>query len=464
LTSSTPHPSPDEFLSVVRGEAPPEVARAVVRHLLDGCAQCAQSSDGIRSSPEKANLEKTSPTGPYDAVLDKVTRRVIDHKRSLHNARILALELMAHPAVEGLGQIHSTRRYATLALCELLLKKARQGWMEGTGLETSFTRLAAGIAEQLDLDVYGSQVIPDVRASPWAYMVNAHRLQADVETAENTLALVRAFLESRRKPAESPGLFSLSASLRLDQGRFDEAAQWMNRLASVYRRQGDAHGLGRVMIRKSCIRANQGQAASALRLLRRGGALVDVRREPRLAIYANHALIWHLSEQGSYEESQDVLGRARRLYRQHGDHASLARLRWLEGKIAQSRGETEEAEEAFSDARVRLGRAGLGYETGLAAMDVAFLYAYQGRADRMRRQAEQLMPLFKSQQMYGETMVALEAYRRHADAKGKPRRPEDLLKAVEGYLEMMRRRKNTLQIAPERGGKGSRKRGRRRSR
>ena len=460
MSSAVSHPSSEDFLRVLRGEAEPEAARAVVRHLLEGCADCALTPAGMRSIGETG--PKTGlPGEAYDEVLSKVTRRVIDHKRSLHGARILALELMAHPAVEGLGQIHSTRRYATLALCELLLKKARQSWMEGAGLETSFSRLAAGIAEQLDLDVYGTQVIPDLRASPWAYLVNAHRLKADLLTAENTLRLVRAFLESRRHRGEAPGLLSLSASLRFDQGRFEPAARWMNRLASVYRRQADSHHLGRVMIRKACMRANQGETASALRLLRQGGRMVDVRKEPRLAVFATHAMIWYLNEQGNHVESQDVLGRARKLYRQRNDRASLARLRWLEGKIAQGRGASEEAEEAYCDARLRLARAGLGYETAMASMDLAFLYAYQGRADRMRRQAEQMLPLFKSQEMYGETLVALEAYRRHADAKGKRRRPEDLIEAVEGYLETMRRRKNTLQIPPPRGARRDRPRERR---
>lgn len=443
------HPEPRDFLRVLQGEAPPPVVRHVVRHLVEGCERCSRAMGSLQASaaelPAKA---QEAGNDPYGAVLDRVTRRVIRHKQSLQSAQVLQIELMSHPAVEGLGQIHSTRRYATLALCELLLKKARSSWVEGSGLEEDFIRLAAGVAEQLDLEVYGAQAVPDLRAAPWAYLVNAHRMQADLKTAESTLRLVHQLEQCRGPRRRDPELLSLSASLRFDQGRFDDAGRWLNRLASIHRRAADLHLQGRATIRKASVWANLGRTSGALRLLRRGCSLIEPRKEPRLVVYATHALLWFLSELGEHEEAKDTASRARHLYRERNDRSSLARLRWLEGKVARSRGDVESAEEIFTDARVRLARAGLGYEAALASMDLAFLYAYQGRADRMRRQAEQMMPLFKSQEMYGETLVALKAYRRHEDARGQRRRPEELARAVEGYLGKMRRRKNTLRLPP----------------
>ncbi len=437
------HLEREELEALLRGDSSPETSRRVVRHLLSGCARCAALAEAAR---------QPAAAVAYDAALGRVTARLIARKRGLDEAGALATELMAHPAVEALAQIHSTRRYASLALCELLLRQGRDLWLDGAASDgpggDRAAELASAVAEQLDPEVYGAQVVPDLRATSWAAMLNAHRLAADRTTADKTLGLAEDLLAARAfGPAGQRGLRSLIAALCFDQGRFVEAAQALNGLATLDRRIGDDHDLARTLLRKAAVWANRGELDTALRLVQRGAQGIEPEQEPRLVVYATHAMVWILAERGEHERAHDLLGQAQALYRERADRASVARGRWLAGRLEQARGRLEVAEEAFTDARVRLAREGLGYEAALAGMDLAFLHARQGRGDRMRRQAEQMMPLFKSQEMYGEAVVALQAYRRHVDVPLPARRPQELLRTIDGFVERMRRRKNTLRLA-----------------
>jgi hypothetical protein len=168
--------------------------------------------------------------------------------------------------------------------------------------------------------------------------------------------------------------------------------------------------------------------------------LIDPVREPHLMVCATHNYIWFLNESGRSEEADDCLNGARRLYRRAGDSRDLVRLRWLEGKIAER---PRDAEAALLAAREGLAREGLAYEAALAAMDLAVLYTSEGRGADMRRQTDQMLPLFRSEDMYRETLMALLSFQ-----GGHSRRePAGLLREVGTYLSRAWRDKNPPALA-----------------
>jgi tetratricopeptide (TPR) repeat protein len=207
-------------------------------------------------------------------------------------------------------------------------------------------------------------------------------------------------------------LLTLQASLRAYGGRFEEALGLLNRAATLYRREGDRHLLGRTLLKKGTVLGNAGRPDIAARLIRRSMDLIDPPREPRLMVCATHNFIWFLNESGRASDAASSLQSARRLYRQAGDRQHLGRLRWLEGKLAPR---LDGAEGALSDARDELAREGLSYEAALAAMDLALLYASESKGTAMRRLADQMLPLFRSGAMYRETMVALLSFQKDAE-------------------------------------------------
>ena len=398
----TGHPDRELLRRLLQGTATVAEARGAVRHLLQGCSTCSREIEQLRRSP-------TSPAS-YDEVLDRIHKKIahgglVALRREPPSCQELYAELLAHEAVEGLVQVHSTRRYASLALCELLLKKSRELGLEDPERARKAADLAVRVAEQLDLEIYGAPIVQDVRAMAWAYLAESRRVQAEVQLAESSMEKAEQLLEEGSgDPLARAELLSLKASLAGYCGQFEEALRYLNRASSIYRRLGEKHLFGRTLLKKGTLLGNAGQQVTAVRLIRRSIDLIDPPREPRLIVAATHNLIWFLNESGRTGEVDACVGGARRLYERSGDRRHLSRLRWLEGKLAT---QPREAEGALLAAREGLAREGLAYEAALAAMDLAVLYAHERRESDMRRQADQLFPLFRSDDMYRETTTAL---------------------------------------------------------
>jgi hypothetical protein len=112
-----------------------------------------------------------------------------------------------------------------------------------------------------------------------------------------------------------------------------------------------------------------------------------------------------------------ALERARRLYLRLGDGANLVRLRHLEGKIGEALGATREAEAAFIDARHGFLLAGLGGEAAEALLDLAVLYASEGRSGEILPLTRDLLPLLRTRNIRPGVAAALLFLRRLAETE-----------------------------------------------
>lgn len=431
------HPQPEAFYRMTRGTAAPEESREIVRHLLLGCSTCAGRAEAARSAETPAGLEI------YDEVFARLTRHVAAGAQRLQKereeARPLYTELLQQEAVQGLSQVHSTRRYASLALCELLLQTARDLGAEDPPRARHAAELAVRVAEQLDLEPYGSPVVQDLRAISWAYFADTVRVQADLRLARSAMETAELLVEQGSgDPLVRAELLTLQASLFTYSGRFDEALPLLNKIASTYRRLDERHLLGRTLVKKGTVLGNAGEAEAAVRMIRRGMDLIDPVREPRLMVCATHNYIWFLQENGRTGQVAGCLDGARRFYQRAGDRRDLGRLRWLEGKISGGK----DAETALQSARDALAKEGLAYEAALAAMDLAVHYARHGRGQEMRNQAQQMLPLFRHDDMYQETLVALLSF-----PEGKRPPAARLLDDLESYLARTWQEKNPSSLA-----------------
>ncbi len=286
------------------------------------------------------------------------------------------------------------------------------------------------------MELYGAPIVQDLRAVAWAYLAESRRVQAEVDLAESSMEKAERLLEEGSgDPLTRAELLTLKASLAGYCGRFEESLGLLNQTAAVYRHLGERHLLGRTLLKKGTILGNAGQQAAALRLIRRSIDLIDPTREPRLIVCATHNLIWFLHESGQEGEVTACLDGARRLYEKAGDRRHLNRLRWLEGKLSAV---PREAEGALLAAREGLAREGLAYEAALAAMDLAVLYVQEKREADMRRMADQIYPLFHSDDMYRETTTALLSFQQPAGGEDVGR----LLDELSGWVARTRSEKN----------------------
>jgi tetratricopeptide (TPR) repeat protein len=175
--------------------------------------------------------------------------------------------------------------------------------------------------------------------------------------------------------------------------------------------------------------------AAAIESLRAGIEGLDPVADPRLHVAAQHNLILFLSDSGQNDEAMRLLESSRPLYHEVGDQMGLLRLRWLEGRIASSLGRFAEAEQILRDVRQELIERDLGFDTALLSLDLAGLYARQGRSAEMRRLAAEMLPIFRSRDIHREAIAALFLFQKAAEME---RVTLGLIREVSSYLQESR--------------------------
>jgi tetratricopeptide (TPR) repeat protein len=230
-------------------------------------------------------------------------------------------------------------------------------------------------------------------------------------------------------------VLDLEASLRRDQGRYAEAFQLLDQVVGIYQKLGHWHLLGRALAQKSMVCDEVGDVETEMALLRRALDLLDPQEEPRMFLAARHNLIRALNESGRHREAFALLFHTRPLYLQAEDRMNLLRLRWLEGLVALGLERIEQAEVAFREVRDAFVEIDLAYDAALASLDLAGVYAQQGRTADMRRLAEEMWAIFQSRSIHREAMAALLIFRRAAEME---QAGIGLVREIAGFLKRAR--------------------------
>jgi tetratricopeptide (TPR) repeat protein len=228
---------------------------------------------------------------------------------------------------------------------------------------------------------------------------------------------------------ETGHLLEVRSSLCRDHRLTDEAI-------AIYRRHRELHLLGRAFVEKGKTYATAYDLEAAIHWLRKGLGLLDPTRERHFELGARLDLMLCLLEGGRAQEAGFLLRASRSEFEAHAGELLGLRFRWLEGKIEQSLGEVEHAEQALSEARRGFMERGLGFDAAGASLDLAGLYASQGRAPEMRRVAEEMLPIFQSQDLHREAIAALIVFQQ---AVRMERVSMDFLREIRHYLERARK-------------------------
>jgi tetratricopeptide (TPR) repeat protein len=375
--------------------------------------------------------------GPaLDAALGKAGDRIEEIHREIEAAAGLLEELTATPDEGRSERIRTEVRFHALKLCDLLLKRSRDSWFRDPSRAVELARLAVEIAEWLDVGHYGEALVEEERALAWAYLGNAHRIASDLRSSEE--ALLRAEEHYKRSGEDAltgAQILSFLASLRTSQGRFDEAAEFLDRAIAVYREACDRHLEGKALIQKGTVLGYVGRFPEAVRIVQRGLSRINLLEEPRLLVAARHNLIWYLNESGRHEEALNNLQVTRALYLELGDQTHLIRLRWLEGRICRDLGRFDLAEVALQAAWAGFIEHGIGFDAARVSLDLATVYLHQGRTSELKRLAAEMVPVFESRDVHQEALAALLLFRQAADAEEVTL---GLVERIAGYLQRAR--------------------------
>ncbi|MEA2602759.1 MAG: MalT-like region [Acidobacteriota bacterium] len=394
----------------------------VLRHL-QWCAQCRARLAYLPRERSAETAPARNGAAVYERAIKESRRAAGEWEAALERERDeapgLFLELLDQPADQREALLGSAAsRFHTWGVFELLVERSLEVTTQDPARGENLGLLALRLADHLDAERYGAQRIADLHARAWAYIGNACRMRFDFPAAEE------AFLNARARLKEGTGdslemaiLLDLRASLRRAQRRFDESLRMLDWAVKIFLAAGERHRAGRSLVKMSTVRHYAGDPASGIPLLHRALELIDPEREPRLLLCARHNLIDYTAGVGRFLEAQKLYREARPLYRSFNEPWVQNRRSWVRGKIARGLGQLKLAETRFLAARDGFLKEGVPYDTALVSLELALLYAEQGRTAELKRLAAEMVPIFSSRHIHREALAALTFLRQAVEAE-----------------------------------------------
>ncbi len=323
-------------------------------------------------------------------------------------------------------------------LCESLIARSQACRYQDPEQMVLLAQRAAAVAEGLDPNEYGRELVADLRARAFAELSNAHRVADDLEAGERMLRrAVEWSSRGTRDPLLLARIMRLAASLRGAQRRFSEALALLDAVYQIYERNGDRSNAARALLSKGIFTGYDNDPEGAIRYLTAGLTMINPATDPKLVLSSIHNLIGFLADCGRFQEAHRLLQRARRAYFAEGDRLNLIKLRWLEGRIATGLGELDRAEEALGEAQRAFEEIGLSYHVALVSLDLATVLLEKGKTREVRRIVEETVTIFRSRRIAREALAALLLLREALEAD---RGSLGLLQAVRSYLKRLETR------------------------
>jgi len=419
---------------------------SVLEHLAT-CRPCQRRLEILiekrkaRRSPLEDRLGKVLPwpagDADYDGTLDRAFASVLGQHAVFERERAaipaLLQELLAQSPERRRRLVEREPRFHTWAILDGLLEQSREAAFLDAQAAESLAELALLQSEKLTFETFGPAMLQDARARCWAHIGNARRLRSDLKTAEEAFRTAQHhLLQGTGDAMERAQLSELKASLLSDQRRFDEALRLLSRGISLYRQAGERHRVGRSLVQMSAVHLYAGDPERAIEVLSEAIPLIVPQREPRLLLCARHNLIHYLADAGRFLEAKKLFAEARGLYQQFPDAWAQNRRDWVRGKIASGLGQRAEAERAFLAARQGFIEEGSAYDAALASLDLALVYAAEGRAADLARLAHEMAPIYFSRQIHREALAALSFLRQAIEAE---RAERTLVERVASFLK-----------------------------
>ena len=415
------------------GTAEPGEMRRVVRELL---------LTGKRWKLEAPAVDESAYEGAFErleAGAEELAKKAEAERREARRRveEILA-RLETSPVARRLGVLRKIPEASVWAAGRMLFERSFAAGFEAPERAMELARLAVAVAEESTAAPADTRSRSDLLAEAWAHLGNALRIGSELREA------AAAFELARRHRADGTGdpllharLLSLEASYHADRSRFQEAIALCRRADRRLRQVGDEAGRARLLIQEAGLHVHLGAMATAIDRLEEAIDHADTAREPRLALVVLHNLISYLDQLGRHEDAFERLDEARRLAGKLGHRLDLVRLRWLEGRIAAHRGEVEDAETCWNEAREAFAANGMAYDAAMVSLETAALYSRQDRRDELRRLAVEMLPIFESCELYEGVQVALRVFSEAARAE---EADVELIDRVTSFLDAARDR------------------------
>ncbi len=420
----------DQLLSDRR--APEEDRGDSAPRLVTASALAAQlSADVVAASQTVARLSKVVLTLQGEPRKeDPPAARDRNAERRL--AQDLWTRIKPLPRKEQVEALRGVPSEAQWAVCDLLCLESQRLCGEDPVKAASLCELALVTADLAESE----GVRTKLRGLAWAHLGNALRAQDDLEGAER--AFVAADEHWKVEEGMAGGLleegiiFALKASLRRDQRRFDEAKDLLEHAALL----ASSHTFRvQVIVSKAKLLVELGNPEEAVAILEMVKEMPLQPEEARVLFSIWHNLADALSKLDRFEEASDLLPQTRELLLKAGGELNRVRLMWTEGRVLVGLGKIEEGAAFLARVRGEYASRDMAYDVALVSLEIAVLYAGQGRTEQVKTLARHMTPIFQAHAIHREALAALTIFRQAAERE---QVTQELARELLAYLRKAR--------------------------
>ncbi|MFL6236913.1 MAG: helix-turn-helix domain-containing protein [Thermoanaerobaculia bacterium] len=323
--------------------------------------------------------------------------------------------LQSYPLPFQEALVREAREFQNWALCEHLCLESRRRASSDAAMAVQLGKLAVQVAGLVPgEETWRSRL----RGYALAFLANALRVQGDLRSAEETFnksdELWEAGAACTVTLLEESRLLGLKASLYRSQRRLSESLEILDRAL-----EADRHGAltSYLLLMRAKTLEEMGDLEAALKALEQAESVVDEEQEPKLLAWLQHNRADYLSKLGRYADAMPLLPLVRSAYSRFGDDLNMARLRWVEGRIADGLGRTGQAIEILNQVRGDFASRNMDYDTALVSLELATIFAREGRADSVKALARHMAPIFQAQGVHREALAALALFRQAAESE-----------------------------------------------
>lgn len=421
------HPSlPDltEFLERAPGRT--EQDQGIIRHLLADCSVCRARLQSVgRSDPlfewEAFGLGShqgafTRPRYDYDLVFartEEVLSSFLSGSRPHQQPPdALLAELAPLPRIDG-GR---SERPAIPFLVKWLIERSH-GCRYNDHAEMLYWAHLGWIAADAcsSRDARGERRLADLKAKAVGQFGNALRVSGRLADAEEAFALAERYREQGTGDLSLRAkLCEQRAALESFERRFEDASDSIDEAARLHRMLGDEQGLARTFVQHGIVSLYQGEPENGIRLFYRAIPLIDAQEDPDLLLATRHNLIRCLLDLDRASDAIVLHLRTQEAYAGHRGSLLLLRAIWQEGQLLRELGFLDFAEAAIRRARDGFVERGLAYEAAVVSLDLAAVYAKQGRPQETGQAFAETIPIFRALRIGRETLASLVQLQRAA--------------------------------------------------
>ena len=405
------HISRELLRAVDDGRVPMDVLDAIkTEHLLSRCPHCRAEVQAYKAECRARSSALSRLLQTVSALLGRlVTLGSRETRRAERDLR----ELLLLPQEERIRRIERARsRFRSPALVRLLLEESRRH----ASLQPATSLHLAELAETVAHRNPGMPGYFDLLALGKAQMANACRVGDDRRRAKELFAVARQIMADHgvTDPEVVGRVDELLASLHKDQRQFHDAERLLQRAALQFGLIGATEDTARALIILGGSYCAGGSPDRAIEATRSALTLLGSEGNLRLRVAGHYNLALQLVEAGRFTEASTLLEEGTALFDQVQEDWLRLRLLWLRGDIAAGQGDLALAERAYLETRDGFVAQGNGYDAAIVSLDLAILYLRQGRTIDVRRLAEEMVPVFQTQDVHREALAALALFQETA--------------------------------------------------